>query len=749
VSELFQCPQGHRWELPLSGDAGTTSLEVKCPVCGQVGQTRRTDDAPAAALSESETIPPHPAAVAEAITDTHLPGNKPGVANQSPEANSNKLKNPPNIPGYEILEPLGEGGMGQVYKARQIRLDRIVALKVIHPDYLSNPDAIRRFHREAKVAARLAHPHLVTVFDVDEIACTHFLVMEYVEGTDLGRLVKTRGVLQVTQACDYVRQAALGLEHIHERGLVHRDIKPTNLFLTGNGSHIKVLDMGLARLNQPGPSDRLSDELTQPGAVMGTPAFLAPEQARDSRRVDIRSDIYSLGCTFYYLLTGRVPFPGIGLAEIVVQHQLDEPEPIEKLRPDVPAGVIAIIRKMMAKKPEERFQTPADVAAVLVPFCNTLAIAPPGTALEADRRAGRVNAPVSANLLTGVMTDPARPVNMNTDPSGATEMLEHGALQALATKPKRRRRAILLGCGVWILCLFCAGGLVLFSINSGTPGTVAKKTVKMPSSQDYQQADEHNKRALARNPREYDGAINDLSEAIQLAPDKPEYFANRGRRYILRGQQNNTPEDYDKAVADFTEAIRITPKMADYWNQRGWAYLNKEDWQKALADIDMAVSMMPTWASCYSNRGWAYKIKGDYAAALLDFNKAIELDQRHAPAFQLRADLLLQRKDYQQAIKDFDQAIQIDPTYAAAYFGRGQAKSELVGPRNVAAPANPPKILEEALDDLNQAINLRPSFARAYLVRSEIFAQFGDEASSKTDYLEAIRRDPRLTKEKK
>jgi serine/threonine protein kinase/tetratricopeptide (TPR) repeat protein len=754
----------------LTGDAATTSVEVKCPVCGQIGKVRDPDDPKVAPLSESETLPPHPAAVPEAIAETHLPQMEPAQAKNSSgtrESYDDARKshdfrygatNPPTIPGFEILEPLGEGGMGQVYKARQVRLDRIVALKVIHPDYLSNPDAVRRFHREARAAARMAHPHLVTVYDVDEVCGTHFLVMEFVDGSDLGRLVKSQGVLPGAQACEYVRQAALGLQHIHERGLVHRDIKPTNLFLTSNGTLIKVLDLGLARLNQSGPSDQVSAELTQPGAVMGTPAFLAPEQARDSRRVDIRSDIYSLGCTFYYLLTGRVPFPGIGLAEIVVQHQLDEPEPVEKMRPDVPNGVISVVRKMMAKKPEDRYQTPAEVAGGLTPFCHPMALASTGTAPEADRIAGRINPPVSANLFTGVMTDPARPAKIDQSRSTPTELLDFDDARSPSTSEKQRKwrlRPILVFCGFLLVLgpLVFVGGAWVF--HGCTPEVVFNeknlpRTARMPNARDYQQAEEHNNRALARNPREYDAAIADLTEAIQLVQDKPEYFANRGRRYILRGQENSTPEDYDKAVADFTEAIRLAPKMGDYWNQRGWAYLNKDDWQKALADIDVAVGLMPRAAACYSNRGWAYKIKGDYAAALLDFNKAIELDQRHAPAIQLRGEIYLKQRKYSEAKQDFHLAIDIDPTNASAYHGSGQAYLKAIEANRV-LPGNPERfqLLNNALADLNQAISLRPNYAPSYLVRSEIYALLGENGKSRADHAEAIRRDPSLAKEKK
>jgi WD40 repeat protein/serine/threonine protein kinase len=284
---------------------------------------------------------------------------------------------------YILLERLGEGGMGQVFKARH-RLGRIHAVKIIRKERLEKPDAIKRFQREIRAAAQLDHPHIVRAYDADEIDGTHFFSMEYVEGKDLAAVVKERGPLPVAEACDYIRQAALGLQHAHERGLVHRDIKPHNLLLaivprplsiaksesaSGQGQrtmdhgHIKLLDLGLARVAS-NPDDK-SSTMTQEGTVMGTPDYIAPEQAISSHEVDIRADIYSLGCTFYYLLAGRVPFPGGSLTEKLLKHQLETPRPIEALRPEIPAEVAAVLRGMMAKKPQERFQTPAEVVAAL------------------------------------------------------------------------------------------------------------------------------------------------------------------------------------------------------------------------------------------------------------------------------------------------------------------------------------------------------------------------------------------------
>jgi WD40 repeat protein/tRNA A-37 threonylcarbamoyl transferase component Bud32 len=269
---------------------------------------------------------------------------------------------------HVLLDRLGEGGMGTVFKARHRHMGRVVALKIIRKEKLANPEAVQRFYREVQTAAHLSHPNIVLAYDAGQDGNTHFLSMEFVDGVDLARLVRESGPLPIAQACEYVRQTCLGLQHAHERGIVHRDIKPHNLLLTheqaagkAKGSVVKILDMGLALR---GGLDR-QRAMTQTGAVIGTPDFLAPEQAVNSRSADIRADLYSLGCTFYFLLSGRAPFEGGSLAHVLIQHQMEEAEPLEKLRADVPPAVAAVVKKLMAKQPEDRFQTPAELAQTL------------------------------------------------------------------------------------------------------------------------------------------------------------------------------------------------------------------------------------------------------------------------------------------------------------------------------------------------------------------------------------------------
>ncbi|HEV3261470.1 MAG TPA: serine/threonine-protein kinase [Gemmataceae bacterium] len=278
---------------------------------------------------------------------------------------------------YRVVGLLGRGGMGTVFKAEHRLMERLVALKVIRKDWTDRPAAVERFRLEVKAAARLAHPNIVAAHDAEQAGDVHFLVMEYVEGSSLDRLVEERGPLPVTEACDYARQAALGLQHAFQRGMVHRDIKPQNLLRTPDGQ-VKVLDFGLARFASE--SGR-AGALTHQGAVVGTPDYIAPEQARDARRADIRADIYSLGCTLYHLLAGHPPFPDGTVLQKLMAQQEREPAPLSELRNDVPPELNRVLARMIAKDPARRYQTPAEAAADLVPFLE----AAPAQVAKADQ----------------------------------------------------------------------------------------------------------------------------------------------------------------------------------------------------------------------------------------------------------------------------------------------------------------------------------------------------------------------------
>ena len=292
---------------------------------------------------------------------------------------------------YRIRKRLGIGGMGTVYLAEHRLMDRSVALKVIRRDLLENDALVERFRREVKAAARLAlHPNVVTAYDAEQAGDVHFLVMEFVDGADLARLVQAKGPMPYELACEIVKQAAEGLEHGFQSGMVHRDIKPQNLMRTPDGQ-VKILDFGLARFASEALPDLVPASERESGSgieapghdrafpitltdmVLGTADYIAPEQASAPRSADIRADIYSLGCTFYYLLAGHPPFPDGTLIEKLKAHGEQAPMPLSKIRPGIPTGLTRIVERMMAKDPGLRFQRPVDVAAALVAFVDAKA----------------------------------------------------------------------------------------------------------------------------------------------------------------------------------------------------------------------------------------------------------------------------------------------------------------------------------------------------------------------------------------
>jgi serine/threonine protein kinase len=346
-ARMLTCSCGHSWQ---HADAGPlpSDLSAICPVCSGA---QRTLDHP----SQSDTpnrLPPAGAA-AGAPAPVHA------------------------LPGFEILEEINRGGMGIIYKARQTGLNRIVALKVISPERVGSTDAMHRFRREVQAAALLSHPNIVTVFHTDLDGPLPFLAMEYVSGIDLYRLVRQVGPLSVEEACYYVQQAAHGLQHAFEQGLVHRDIKPANLMVTpsplsksstnstSRTPRIKILDMGLARVTVPVEGAVSAGSLTQVGEFLGTPDYIAPEQADDSRKADIRSDLYSLGGTLFFLLTGEVPFPGTNLIQKLRRQLMEPPPSVAARRADVPATVEAMVQRLMDREPARRFQSPAELIEAL------------------------------------------------------------------------------------------------------------------------------------------------------------------------------------------------------------------------------------------------------------------------------------------------------------------------------------------------------------------------------------------------
>lgn len=333
---------------------------------------------------------------------------------------------------YVILAELGAGGMGQVYKARDTAMDRVIALKLLRAEQLGSPKAVLRFQQEVRAAGRLSHQNIVRAYDAGTDAGRHYLVAELVVGEDLACELARRGIIPLDEACEYARQAALGLQHAHENGLTHRDIKPSNLLWSTVERQVKITDFGLARIanavadggDGTTPVERPS--LTGDGVVFGTPDYIAPEQASSAAKADIRSDLYSLGCTLYHLLSGRVPYPRETIEAKIAAHTNEAPKPLGALIPWIDPTVALVVGKLMSKDPAERYQTPLEVAGVLRPFCPR-----PRDAAEAPK----VDVPPEPPAL------PSPPVDAAPPPPVGGE------------RPRRRPRVV-VSCTVALALLF-------------------------------------------------------------------------------------------------------------------------------------------------------------------------------------------------------------------------------------------------------------------------------------------------------
>ncbi|MCS7271980.1 MAG: protein kinase, partial [Gemmataceae bacterium] len=336
---------------------------------------------------------------------------------------------------YKVLEKLGSGGMGQVFLCEHLLMRRRVAIKVLPTSKAQDPAGLERFYREARAIAAVDHPNLVRAYDIDQADNLHFLVMEYVDGVSLQELVKKVGPLPVLRACHYIYGAAVGLQHVHEIGLVHRDIKPGNILVDRNGL-VKILDLGLARFFHD------ADELTKKydENILGTADYLSPEQAIDSHTVDIRADIYSLGATFYYLLTGQPPFPEGTVTQKLIWHQTREPKPITAFRSDVPPEILAIIDKMMKKNPAHRYQTPAELMRDLAPFVSVPIPPPSEQELPAlSRAAGGVRPPPAGPITPITPTAPGVAITHDsssvTTPASGHPIVTAAPTAAVTTPP--------------------------------------------------------------------------------------------------------------------------------------------------------------------------------------------------------------------------------------------------------------------------------------------------------------------------
>ncbi len=394
---------------------------------------------------------------------------------------------------YQLLAKLGQGGMGAVYKALHTKLNRLVALKVLSTARMQDAAAVARFEREMRAVGALAHENIVAAHDAGEIDGTHYLVMELVQGVDLSGLIKHSGTLAAPEACELIRQAALGLQHAYENNLVHRDIKPGNLMLsaTPKGPQVKILDMGLALLNEQQVEN---DELTAAGQIMGTLDYMAPEQGGNTHSVDIRADIYSLGATLYKLLTGRVPFHGAQYNSTIKKLTAlatQDPPRVDSFRGDLPGELVEVIHRMLARQPEDRYATPAEVATALERFAlgadlETLLQTAMAAQVKQEEEQTALLRTASAqgesvSLRSSLVDTQSQVVARRSSQSSATAATVANAEPPLQESPPHRRKR-----SVWLACaavpMVVALAAIVFSLRTPHGEVVVELADDIPAA---------------------------------------------------------------------------------------------------------------------------------------------------------------------------------------------------------------------------------------------------------------------------
>jgi Tfp pilus assembly protein PilF len=480
---------------------------------------------------------------------------------------------PPELvehPRYRIIRWIGTGGMGTVYEAEHRLMKNKVAVKVIKRDLLHRSELVERFNQEMESFGKLGtHPNIVVGHNAEQAGSCHFLVLEFVEGESLLDHVKARGPLPVPRACEYTRQAALGLQHAWDRRMVHRDIKPANLMVTPDG-RIKILDFGLARFAREAASDAAPEDaadmgLTEPGMVIGTYDFMAPEQAYDPHTADIRADIYSLGCTLYFFLTGRRPFPrGAGIQQIRL-HETRSPEPLDRLRPEVPPQLTAVLDRMMAKKPAERYQTPAEVARALEPFART--------------EAGPPTAPAT----------PPKPEALARIPTGAK------------AQPRARR---LIGPAVTVTLLVALLAVILVL---RAPRMKATRLVRLARTE-----------MATREEASVQRAAELFARAITSDPSYVPAYTGQAACYTLLGDYGwlSAQDASAKAKAAAQTALRLDPSSAEAHAALGLILSTFDrEWAEAGRELREAMRLDPGYAEARHWYAW-------YLAQLGRFDEA-------------------------------------------------------------------------------------------------------------------------------
>jgi tetratricopeptide (TPR) repeat protein/predicted Ser/Thr protein kinase len=690
---------------------------------------------------------------------------------------------------YRLIEQLGRGGFASVYKAYQPRLDRYVAVKVLHPHLVEGEDFLARFEREAKAVAGLRHPRIIIVHDFDVDDNTYFMVMEFIEGQSLKErmeeLTAAKKHMPLAEVQRIIDDVASALDYAHGRGMLHRDIKPSNVVINKSGDSF-LADFGIARILS-------NTQFTATGALIGTPAYMSPEQGQ-GLSVSSASDVYSLGVMLYELLVGRVPFDADTPLAIIFKHISDALPSVRAFRPELPEALERVTYKALAKHPEDRYQKPGELAqalrdalasehkaetvartpepAVSEPPPVTIAVETPGSesakaatlavereaeekpgeALEEAYEAAELESMKAATVAvergmeadfdgTIVALDDSIP-SPDGEPEPKVELAEtvvEGAAKPKKAAPIPKKKGLskplkIGGIALIGLILVIVLGVVLFNVFS-------------PDEKDSTSG-------VAQ------GQQVTLTKKSTNTP-KPKPTENLGLTFFEQGMVLlHDKQDYGGAIDQFNKAIQSGFKDPDVYYNRGWAchewtyYEGKCSFERAIEDYDQAIKLDPNQAYFYGDRAWSYIHIGNFEAALLDYSKAIALEPDNPHFWNGKADTFSRLGKYEEALEAINRAIKIDAqephfydTRAWVYTHMGDLESAIKdwSVAIVLDPENPEFWRERAwrkydmgafqgaIEDFSRAIYLKPDDVWLYVGRAHAYTRSGDRDAAIRD----------------
>ncbi len=668
---------------------------------------------------------------------------------------------------YQIVAPLGEGGMAAVYKAYQPSMDRYVALKVLPRHFASDPEFIGRFSQEAKVIANLQHPHILPVHDFGESDGYSYLAMRFIEGGTLTDWLKENGPLSLEKIRSIMTQVGGALDYAHAQGVIHRDIKPSNILVDQWGNCL-LTDFGLAKMAAS------TAHLTQTGGILGTPSYMSPEQGL-GKKIDHRSDIYSLGVVLYQMAIGRLPYQAETPMAVVIKHIHDPLPPPSQFQPDFSEGLERVILKSLAKSPEDRFESAGEMVKALKSATEppTLpAAAPPLPAEPAPEPEPELESePAFESVATAVPVPPPSSPPQPLPQTEPTTVLNEPAEAAPLPAPTRKKRRPLLWAAlgiIGILCLLIVGSIILITGGDDEPDEFAEFMEDGSVAELMDAFDD------AYIEGDLDEALSAVSQAIDMAPDNPDLYCQRGYTFLDLADHQNATSDFEQCLA-LAEEQGIADLRSDALGQLAYARSvqsvdESNDVMEAIAILDEALQDpdAPPWLICERAE---YKTWYDNQAALEDFEvcQAENPDDEYWPwraesvSNMIRGDEALEQGDFYVAIEHYQHWADLVPEIPWPFCGIGDAHASMsefaqaqeAYEKCLEMAAEDPETqrlaesgiaytaarmalfegdLDTALGQFSQAIELTPDNAGLYCERGVILHEFGNVDMARADY---------------